>query len=591
MENATTAVVFGDDVQNIAFTEENFRKLIMLSRQKDEKIAGLEKNIEALVEAVDKVEKDLSEVEKRQMILDRYMMEMQNTQEVHQMAKQVVSVTKNVTGAEKAEFYAYDCMAEKYYTFENEVKRYIRDNTEIASKEDMQVVNDTKNLGCIQDYNDNVVKVVSPCVNSDGEILGILVAEKSDGFTQESINDLKPEHRIVGTAKMGLNAESAREEVLIDKLTNSYNQRGFENKARTEWVNELRAGKQKYIFNFDIDNFKAKNDTYGHDGGDYVLAEVVAAMKSELREGTAVCGRMHGEELYVAVTCDKEDAFEIGERVRKAIENHHYEYNGTEIPNITVSMGVREAAAEKGEYITSEKAVHKVMEAYNNADELMYQSKAQGKNQLVVPKDVYYAYLAKKVTQAAEKDSVDKKALINALWDSDTKKIESAVNKIEAPSERLNILNAIEDISKVENPAYKYYSDTFVTAMYKAPSKPDTRIDSAVATQACVKGDEQTIAKVISGFSNSDKAMLMQLYSELKNNEPSINKIDLSAIRNELSKNLGNQEKAIEKPSERFKTFAEFKSKIEKFAESVKKAMPEMKKNAVEKGLENKKGR
>lgn len=40
---------------------------------------------------------------------------------------------------------------------------------------------------------------------------------------------------------------------------------------------------------FDIDNFKAVNDTYGHDFGDLALIELAELMKSKVEQRTCIC--------------------------------------------------------------------------------------------------------------------------------------------------------------------------------------------------------------------------------------------------------------------------------------------------------------
>ena len=52
---------------------------------------------------------------------------------------------------------------------------------------------------------------------------------------------------------------------------------------------------------FDIDNFKAVNDTYGHDFGDLALIELAELMKSKV-EQQHVFARWGGEEFIILVT-------------------------------------------------------------------------------------------------------------------------------------------------------------------------------------------------------------------------------------------------------------------------------------------------
>jgi diguanylate cyclase (GGDEF)-like protein len=49
---------------------------------------------------------------------------------------------------------------------------------------------------------------------------------------------------------------------------------------------------------FDLDNFKALNDTYGHDVGDLVLVNVASQLKAALPGGMTLY-RLGGEEFAI----------------------------------------------------------------------------------------------------------------------------------------------------------------------------------------------------------------------------------------------------------------------------------------------------
>ena len=71
---------------------------------------------------------------------------------------------------------------------------------------------------------------------------------------------------------------------------------------------------------FDLDHFKAVNDTHGHAAGDAVLRAVAHVVQSELRR-CDILGRLGGEEFGVLVTADHLTALEIAERLR-AVSRH-----------------------------------------------------------------------------------------------------------------------------------------------------------------------------------------------------------------------------------------------------------------------------
>ena len=77
-----------------------------------------------------------------------------------------------------------------------------------------------------------------------------------------------------------------------DALTGCFNRGVFE-KAKT-----TTRGRAQAMFIFDIDHFKAFNDTYGHDMGDRVLRKVAQALLKNFRTEDYVC-RFGGDEFTV----------------------------------------------------------------------------------------------------------------------------------------------------------------------------------------------------------------------------------------------------------------------------------------------------
>ncbi|OGH78762.1 MAG: hypothetical protein A2469_02760 [Candidatus Magasanikbacteria bacterium RIFOXYC2_FULL_40_16] len=114
-----------------------------------------------------------------------------------------------------------------------------------------------------------------------------------------------------------------------------------EKKADTSEIEDKREKRKEGKFSFimiDVDKFKSINDTYGHDGGDYVLREICKVLKQSLRsEDTA--GRWGGEEIAVIASNTNGSGPEAAERIREIIKNHEFVYNGKKI-DVTISAGV-----------------------------------------------------------------------------------------------------------------------------------------------------------------------------------------------------------------------------------------------------------
>ncbi|MEN3027848.1 MAG: diguanylate cyclase [Aquificaceae bacterium] len=152
-----------------------------------------------------------------------------------------------------------------------------------------------------------------------------------------------------------------------DQLTGAFNRH-----ALLHDFERLIAQCQRYdthfsLIMFDIDNFKALNDTYGHLMGDKVLKETVRVAKKTLRRSD-ILGRWGGEEFMVLLPMTSEP-YAPAEKIRHEIEAYGHRHN----LKITVSLGA--TTYRKGDTIES---------MLLRVDEALYRAKAQGKNRVVV---------------------------------------------------------------------------------------------------------------------------------------------------------------------------------------------------------------
>lgn len=121
----------------------------------------------------------------------------------------------------------------------------------------------------------------------------------------------------------------------------------------------------------DIDYFKKVNDQHGHQAGDHILKAVAATMKREFRKTDVAC-RYGGEEFLVILPgAGLKDAGTAANKVRKAIESQVITFEGKTIP-VTVSCGVGCLDFPREGY----------METIARADNALYQSKKNGRNQV-----------------------------------------------------------------------------------------------------------------------------------------------------------------------------------------------------------------
>lgn len=189
-----------------------------------------------------------------------------------------------------------------------------------------------------------VYTIISPLYNSSGEKIGY-TSVRQDISNQKIIEELS----------------------ITDPLTQLYNRLKLEEVFKLEIQ---RADRYKIPFSvilLDIDHFKSVNDTYGHDIGDKTLIDVAKIIKSRSRT-TDIAGRWGGEEfMLIMPQTDTNAAFEHAQKLREAIEQHHFEVVGTK----TSSFGV--SSFTSGD--TSKTVVKR-------ADDALYDAKKGGRNRV-----------------------------------------------------------------------------------------------------------------------------------------------------------------------------------------------------------------
>jgi diguanylate cyclase (GGDEF)-like protein/PAS domain S-box-containing protein len=123
-----------------------------------------------------------------------------------------------------------------------------------------------------------------------------------------------------------------------DTLTGTPNRRQFLDLADREFARARRFGTTVCLLIFDIDHFKAVNDTHGHRAGDRVLQGVAEAARRTLRE-VDVLGRLGGEEFGVVLPgMGPADALLAANRLRRAIGAVDHGVEG--LARVTVSVGL-----------------------------------------------------------------------------------------------------------------------------------------------------------------------------------------------------------------------------------------------------------
>jgi len=165
---------------------------------------------------------------------------------------------------------------------------------------------------------------------------------------------------------------------ITDDLTKLFNARHFYQRMKDEINRSLRYQTPLSLLLLDIDFFKNYNDRYGHLEGNKVLQQIGDTIHTCLRSMDTAY-RYGGEEFTVLLpqtSCT--EAKTVAHRIKASVAKLHFEPEENETAGITISIGVTEYHPRD----TPEQFVKR-------ADEAMYQSKANGRNQVSILTPIY----------------------------------------------------------------------------------------------------------------------------------------------------------------------------------------------------------
>ncbi|MEO9968958.1 MAG: PleD family two-component system response regulator [Hyphomonadaceae bacterium] len=160
---------------------------------------------------------------------------------------------------------------------------------------------------------------------------------------------------------------------IIDPLTGLYNRRYMMNQLTQLASRSAVDSGSVSVAAFDIDHFKAVNDTHGHDAGDVILKDFAERLRENVRPMDIVC-RQGGEEFLVIMPDVTGDlACMAAERIRCAVAGRPFSVCGDLALDITVSAGV---ATNEGRSADTQLLLRQ-------ADEALYAAKKSGRNRVM----------------------------------------------------------------------------------------------------------------------------------------------------------------------------------------------------------------
>lgn len=167
--------------------------------------------------------------------------------------------------------------------------------------------------------------------------------------------------------------EKLRQISLTDGLTGIANRRSYDNYLEKEWMRSIRDKTPITIIMIDVDNFKLFNDHYGHYAGDKCLKNVAHTLSSLFRRPADLVARYGGEEFSIILP-NTDNAFEIANNCRAAIEDLHILHEHSNVSNeVTISVGISSAIPS---------GIMDPYELVNYADKALYRAKESGRNRV-----------------------------------------------------------------------------------------------------------------------------------------------------------------------------------------------------------------
>lgn len=207
-----------------------------------------------------------------------------------------------------------------------------------------------------------------------GEVLGaifLFTRDPARKFTAEEKELLE----VIG-AQMSLalaNALSFREQQILaetDSLTDIYNRRKFFEIAAAELERSARYLRPCALLMMDLDHFKEYNDTFGHQAGDQLLAELAQTFRRSLREFDTLA-RYGGDEFILLLPETTQDgALRVAERLLRRVREKNAGIPEPHATPLSLSIGIAcfpQHARDLGSLLKC-------------ADEALYRAKQNGRD-------------------------------------------------------------------------------------------------------------------------------------------------------------------------------------------------------------------
>lgn len=193
-------------------------------------------------------------------------------------------------------------------------------------------------------------------------------------FLTKPINANTLKHRVKAHLTLKHQSDLLRSLAYMDGLTGISSRRHFDQYMEAQVAQAFRKQTPLSVLLLDIDYFKQYNDRFGHLAGDDCLRHVAKVIKSCTLRPTDLCARYGGEEFVMVLPdTDQNGLTHIAQRLKQTLEDSAVSHPCSPTELLTVSAG--------GATYLPTKTMCSAEQLLILADTLLYQAKAQGRNQ------------------------------------------------------------------------------------------------------------------------------------------------------------------------------------------------------------------
>jgi len=213
-------------------------------------------------------------------------------------------------------------------------------------------------------------------INKDNSLVLSITAK-----TQEKTNDINSKlssiRNYLEAAKPVIESkilmEQLRDTSLRDAMTGLYNRRFLEEFIDQVMNQALREKETYAIMMLDVDFFKMVNDTYGHDVGDKVIAEIGRVLRETIRDADLAI-RYGGEEFIVMLhNATDAGALEVAKKIHATFGELLFDVGNGNTMQKTMSIGMSQFP----------KDARTIWKCIKYADTALYVAKTTGRNKIV----------------------------------------------------------------------------------------------------------------------------------------------------------------------------------------------------------------